>query len=81
MGELEHGTYNDECADLTEDEVYTYFGFNKNGEESSDGLELESDEELAELEGEHEDAIELSEYPVSEDETDTHVEFGTEVRF
>ena len=54
MGELQHGTYDDQCEDLSYDEINELFGFGENEEEdgdqsdNSDSAEQEHDDEAIE---------------------------------
>ncbi len=45
MGEIQHGTYDDECEGLTNEEISALYGFRENGEPESG--EHESDENEA----------------------------------
>ena len=79
MGELQHGTYDDECDGLTLEEVNAFYGFGEDGEppadedsnqlndseeqEGSDG-ESEADMELDEIEPRSVDVIDLEEMKV-----------------
>ena len=56
MGELQHGTYNDECEGLTQEEINAFYGFGKDGEpiymeESNqlDDLEEQEDKSYEEI--------------------------------
>ena len=69
MGELEHGTYDDDCEDLTEEEINAFYNFNENGE-------LLSDEEDPDQSDDETDSPDVNE---SGNTTDSDHGFGTEV--
>ncbi|KAF5309236.1 hypothetical protein D9619_012711 [Psilocybe cf. subviscida] len=52
LGKLEHGFYDDECHNLTEDEVYKFYGFEESNstenEEEENGLDMDEDEDFNE---------------------------------
>ncbi len=43
MGQLKHGIYNDECEDLTYEEINTLYGFGEDGELMADQLDDSED--------------------------------------
>ena len=84
LGELQHGTYNDECDGLTLEEVNSFYDFGEDGEpqfdndEDPDQLDEEREEDSGDNYEEGEVDMELDE-PGSRDVIDPDHDFDMEV--
>lgn len=82
MGELQHGTYNDECEGLTLEEVNSFYSFGKDGEPQADEDSDQSNEEQEGSDNESEADMELDEPGLgSGDVIDLEHDFDMEVCF
>lgn len=79
MGELQHGTYDDECEGLTLEEVNGFYGFGEDGEPQADEDSNQSNEGQESSDEESEADIELESR--SGDVIDLEHDFDMEVCF
>jgi len=60
LGELQHGTYDDECEHLTRDEVNTFYDFDEDGESHVIDEDM-SQSEAQDSDDEHSEEVEVGE--------------------
>lgn len=82
FGDLENGVY-DECSDLTEEEINTFYGFNSNGdtlEHATKDVDSSSEPEISESSEADEDTAKISSQDEAQDVIDEDNHFNIDVR-